>query len=393
MKPLEDVVQYVARLQKLFSELNDELEKLANVRLPDLLLMSRILSTLPQEYFEFKSVWESVPVSDRSVNLLVERLRLIEMRLPEKTNSSSVVFAVKADVKKERNKKRGRKCFNCHQNEHFAKSCPMRQNGNKEQENSVWTLVDLPAGKRVVDTRWVFCVKTKVDGTVAKYKARLVAKGYVQRPGIDYSETFSPVARFDTVRTILSVGAVEKLKFQQFDVKTAFLYGTLEEEVYVRQPEGFEDGTDRVCRLNRSLYGLKQSPRCWNKRLVEFMKKKGMKQSTADPCLFIRQGRKSKLMVVVYVDDGILAGSDTCEMELFLAEMEKEFRITKGPLDSFLGIGIKVLQDGSIFVGQEMYTHWRENETASEANTQLHSWRNSGASGVPKGDWSLATVT
>ncbi|KFD59242.1 hypothetical protein M514_28579, partial [Trichuris suis] len=108
MKPLEVV-------------LNDELEKLANVRLPDLLLMSRILSTLPQEYFEFKSVWESVPVSDRSVNLLVERLRLIEMRLPDKT------------LIKKRNKKRGRKCFNCHQNGHFAKSCPIRQNGNKEQ--------------------------------------------------------------------------------------------------------------------------------------------------------------------------------------------------------------------------------------------------------------------
>uniref|UniRef100_A0A5S6Q626 Reverse transcriptase Ty1/copia-type domain-containing protein n=1 Tax=Trichuris muris TaxID=70415 RepID=A0A5S6Q626_TRIMR len=232
----------------------------------------------------------------------------------------------------------------------------MEEEMNSLHENSVWTLVDLAPGKKVVDTRWVFCVKTKADGTVAKYKARLVAKGYVQRPGIDYGETFNPVVRFDTVRTILSIGAVEKLKFRQFDVKTAFLYGTLEEEVYVKQSEGFEDGTNRVCRLNRSLYGLKQSPRCWNKKLVHFLKRKGMKQSAADPCLFIRRGQKSKLMLVVYVDDRILAGSNECEMEQFLAEMEKEFRITKGPLDSFLGTEIKLLRDGSIFVGQETYT-------------------------------------
>uniref|UniRef100_A0A5S6R440 Reverse transcriptase Ty1/copia-type domain-containing protein n=1 Tax=Trichuris muris TaxID=70415 RepID=A0A5S6R440_TRIMR len=88
-----------------------------------------------------------------------------------------------------------------------------------------------------------------------------------------------PVVRFDTMRTILSVGAVEKLEFRQFDVKTAFLYGTLEEEVYVKQPEGFENGTNSVCRLNRSLYGLKQSPRCWNKKLVDFLKKKGMNKA------------------------------------------------------------------------------------------------------------------
>uniref|UniRef100_A0A5S6Q667 Reverse transcriptase Ty1/copia-type domain-containing protein n=1 Tax=Trichuris muris TaxID=70415 RepID=A0A5S6Q667_TRIMR len=170
----------------------------------------------------------------------------------------------------------------------------MEEEMNSLHENSVWTLVDLPPGKKVVDTRWVFCVETKADGTVAKYKARLVVKGYVQRPGIDYGETFNPVVRFDTVRTILSIGAVEKLKFRQFDVKTAFLYGTLEEEVYVKQLEGFEDGTNRVCRLNRSLYGLKQSPRCWNKKLVDFFEKKRIKRSAADPCLFIRKGQKSK---------------------------------------------------------------------------------------------------
>ncbi|OUC46310.1 reverse transcriptase, partial [Trichinella nativa] len=174
-------------------------------------------------------------------------------------------------------------------------------------------------------------------------------------PGIDYDETFSPVARFDTVRALLSIAAVERLKLQQFDVKTAFLYGALKEEVYVKQPEGFENGTNQVYKLNRSLYGLKQAPRCWNLRLVEFLRKQGLKQSTADPCLFARMKERSKLLVAIYVDDGIVAGSDTDEMEQFLAVMKKEFQIKQGPLDTFLGMGIKVLSDGSIFAGQQAY--------------------------------------
>ncbi|KRY92483.1 Retrovirus-related Pol polyprotein from transposon TNT 1-94 [Trichinella pseudospiralis] len=204
------------------------------------------------------------------------------------------------------------------------------------EENSVWTLVDPPSGKKVLDSRWVLRIKTKADGSVARYKARLVAKGYMQRPGIDYDETFSPVARFDTVRALLSIAAAERLKLQQFDVKTAFLYGALKEEVYVKQSEGFENGTNQVYKLNRSLYGLKQAPRCWNLRLVEFLRKQGLKQSTADPCLFAHMKERSKLLVAIYVDDGIVAGSDTDEMEQFLAVMKKEFQIKQGPLDTFL---------------------------------------------------------
>lgn len=139
-------------------------------------------------------------------------------------------------------------------------------------ENETWDLVELPKGKRPIANRWVLRLKLKADGSIDRFKARLVAKGYSQKPGVDYDETFSPVARFDTVRAILSIAAFEKLKLMQFDVKTAFLYGELQEEVFMKQPEGYEDGTGKVCKLNRSLYGLKQAPRCWNKRFVDFLK-------------------------------------------------------------------------------------------------------------------------
>ena len=137
-------------------------------------------------------------------------------------------------------------------------------------ENNVWKLVSLPPNCKAIDSRWVFRVKQKADSSVDRYKARLVAKGFTQRAAVDFDETFSPVARFDTIHSVLSVAATEMF-VSQFDVKTAFLYGTLEEDIYTRQPEGFSDGTDKVCKLQRSLYRLKQSPRCWNKRFVDYM--------------------------------------------------------------------------------------------------------------------------
>jgi len=155
------------------------------------------------------------------------------------------------------------------------------------KENCTWELVERPKGIKILKNRWVLRQKTTEKGEV-RFKARLVAKGYVQKQGIDYEETLSSVARYDTIRALLAVAAAENLELAQFDIKTAFLNGTLEENVYMEQPEGFEDSTERVCLLRKSLYGLKQAPRCWNERFKKFMKKAGFKNSDADPCLFYR---------------------------------------------------------------------------------------------------------
>lgn len=222
-------------------------------------------------------------------------------------------------------------------------------------ENEVWELVALPSGKRVINSRWVLRIKTKADGKIDRFKARLVAKGYAQKYGIDYDETFSPVARFDTIRTVLAVAANEQLKLKQFDVKTAFLYGKLNDEIYMTQPDGFNDGSGRVCKLNKSIYGLKQSPRCWNARLVNFLTKTGLKQSIADPCLFVRNQQGRKLVVAIYVDDGLIAGSDDKLIDEFITQLKNEFQITVSQLENFLGMQIVQKEDGTILVHQSSY--------------------------------------
>ena len=223
------------------------------------------------------------------------------------------------------------------------------------QENDVWKLVELPPGHKAIDNKWVYRTKQSNSGSGDRYKARLVAKGYSQRAGIDYDETFSPVARFDTVRSVLSVAATENMHLAQFDVKTAFLYGKLEEEIYMKQPEGFSDGTDRVCKLKRSLYGLKQSPRCWNKRFVDYLSTLGFVMSDADPCLYVRKSGECKIIIALYVD-GIVAATHADECRKFLADLTTEFKITVCPVSSFLGIEVKQFDDGSVFINQEQYT-------------------------------------
>ena len=223
------------------------------------------------------------------------------------------------------------------------------------KENQTWDLEYPPKGRKIIPCKWVYKIKNNPDGSVERFKARLVIKGFSQEKGIDYEETFSPVVRSATIRTLIGVAACEKMSLMQFDVSTAFLYSKLDEEIYMEQPKGFKDNSGRACKLKGGLYGLKQAPRCWNKRFAEFLIKRGFKQSDADPCLFIRKQGEKKLMLALYVDDGLVAGTDKKELQEFEKELKSEFKITAKPASYFLGLEINRDAEGNIKVGQSAY--------------------------------------
>ena len=175
--------------------------------------------------------------------------------------------------------------------------------------NDVWDLVKLPKDRKTVGSKWVFKLKVGPDGLVERHKARLVAQGFSQKQGLDYDETFSPVVRFESLRTVIALAVQNSMKMHQMDVTTAFLNGELQEEVYMKQPESFmSDGQeDLVCKLKRSIYGLKQSPRCWNSALDNKLKQMGFVQAKGDPCLYLAS-EGEMFIIAVYVDDIVLAG-------------------------------------------------------------------------------------
>ena len=192
------------------------------------------------------------------------------------------------------------------------------------------------------------------DRSLIKQPARL--EDYVlNAEGIEFSEISSLESRLSTVRSVLSVAARDKLYLLLFDVSTAFLYGDLEEDIYMIQPEGCDDGSGRVCHLKRSLYGLKQAPRCWNKKFNDFLTKEGFKSSFADPCLYIRNRNGRKLILVWYVDDGLIASSNKEDVEQFITDLKKSFQISCSEAKFYLGLeiaqekdGIKITQKGYI---------------------------------------------
>jgi hypothetical protein len=220
-------------------------------------------------------------------------------------------------------------------------------------ENNVWELIDPPNGARLIQTRWVLRIKRKPDRSIDRFRARLVAKGYTQRAGYDYEETFSPVARFDTVRTLMALATLKSMSVQQFDIKTAFLHGVLTETIYMAQPMGFDDQSGKVCLLNRSLYGLKQSPRCWNEKLTAHLIATGWTESNADPCLFFRN--KPEMFLVVYVDDGLVFYFDNSAIDDFAKQMKTKFESTFGPATCYLGIEINRSKDGQTLLHQDAY--------------------------------------
>ena len=175
-----------------------------------------------------------------------------------------------------------------------------------------WELVPRPPSTSIVTCRWVFSVKHNPDGTVARHKARLVARGFTQTYGIDYSDTFSPVARMSSIRILFSIAINKNWSLRQLDVKNAFLYGDLTEAVFMEQPPGYVvQGEKMVCRLKKAIYGLKQSPREWFEKFSDIAKKGGFQRCTVDHSVFFRHTQTGGVVIMaVYVDDIILTGSD-----------------------------------------------------------------------------------
>ena len=178
--------------------------------------------------------------------------------------------------------------------------------------NGTWTLVDLPSGRKPIGAKWVFKVKTDANGNVDKYKARLVAKGYSQVDGIDYSETFAPVVKMTSIRLLLAIAAAYDMELHQMDVDAAFLNGFLDEDIYMVQPEGFVDSNspNKVCKLIKSIYGLKQAGRVWYETIAQHLMANSFTRCASDSCIFYSHEGANKVIIAVYVDDLIIAASN-----------------------------------------------------------------------------------
>lgn len=222
-------------------------------------------------------------------------------------------------------------------------------------QNCTWILVKPPNGQKVIDNRWVFKLKQNADGGIDRFKARLVVRGFTQEYGIDYHETFSPVVKFTSIRAILALAASKRMSLKQFDVKTAFLNGDLEEVVYMCQPIGYDDESGRVCKLSKSLYGLKQASRCWNKKFTSFMREFDFKASESDPCVFVYTGANGMMVLAIYVDDGLIAAENEEAIGPVIEYLRREFEIKFFDAKYFLGLEIDIRPGGSVHVSQGAY--------------------------------------
>jgi hypothetical protein len=224
-------------------------------------------------------------------------------------------------------------------------------------KNNTWVLTTLPPNKKIVGCKWVFTVKQNPDGKVERYKARLVAKGYSQTYGVDYGETFAPVAKMNTIRAVISIAVNNEWKLFQMDVKNAFLHGDLHEEVYMEIPPGFNsrETVGKVCRLRKSLYGLKQSPRAWFGRFRKEICSMGYRQSNADHTLFFKHRGGKIVILIVYVDDIVITGNDDDGIACLKKMLAKSFEVKDlGFLHYFLGIEVVYGPQG-IYLSQRKY--------------------------------------
>lgn len=224
-------------------------------------------------------------------------------------------------------------------------------------DNGTWVMEYLPSNKKALGSRWVYKIKYNSDGSIERLKARLVVFGNHQVEGVDYKETFAPVAKMVTVRAFLAIAAAKNWELHQMDVHNAFLHGDLDTEVYMKVPPGFGvSKPNMVCRLRKSLYGLRQAPRCWFAKLAASLKKYGFLQSYSDYSLFTLHKADVQINVLVYVDDLIISGNDSAALVSFKSYLGNCFHMKDlGVLKYFLGIEVARNPTG-IYLCQRKYT-------------------------------------
>lgn len=221
--------------------------------------------------------------------------------------------------------------------------------------NNTWSLVKLPNGRKPIKAKWVFKIKQNDVDEDIKCKARLVAKGCSQKYGIDYNETFSPVVRYNSIRFLMALAVKNGYKIHQMDVVTAFLQGDLNEEIYMEQPECYDDGTKRVCKLHKSVYGLKQAGRQWNLKLDAALKEHNLKRCETDPCVYFE--KDLKIIIAIYVDDFIILYKNSNDLDELMEFLNKKFNMKDlGPVKNCLGIRINQSKNGEeITMDQSAY--------------------------------------
>lgn len=225
-------------------------------------------------------------------------------------------------------------------------------------ETKTWDLVPRPKNTNIVTSLWLYKHKFDADGKPYKHKVRLVANGKTQEEGVDFTETFSPVVKPVTIRTVLDVSLANGWPIHQLDVKNAFLHGLLDETIYMHQPPGYRDKTnpDYVCKLNKAIYGLKQAPRAWNSRFATFVTNMCFTCSRSDASLFIFNKGSRKAYLLLYVDDIILTASDDQFLQQIVTKLQTEFPMSdSGKLHFFLGVKAEFVKD-VIFLSQQAYT-------------------------------------
>uniref|UniRef100_A0A2N9FGP9 Integrase catalytic domain-containing protein n=1 Tax=Fagus sylvatica TaxID=28930 RepID=A0A2N9FGP9_FAGSY len=255
-------------------------------------------------------------------------------------------------------------------------------------QNHTWELVDLPPGCKPLGYKWIFKRKMKADGSIDKYKARLVVKGYKQKEGVDYFDTYSPVTRITSIRMLIAIAALYNLEIHQMDVKTAFLNGELDEEIYMEQPEGFivPGKEKKVCRLVKSLYGLKQAPKQWHEKFDNAMMSNGFRINECDKCVYVKNTTSGYVIVCLYVDDMLIMGSNNDIIKATKRMLNSKFDMKDlGVADVILGIKITRTSDGLVLSQShyikkvlEKFGRYDDSPVKTPIDVNLHLTKNKG---------------